>query len=172
MTTREDEFRERLRATFKVEAMEHLQTIGSGLLALEKAPQQERERIVESAFRAAHSLKGAARAVNFTEIERICQSLEDVFASWKVRQIAPSPAALDEAHRMLNAMSAALATFGGVHVAARSEAVTSDATSIPPKARPKRPLRWRPSALRSPGWTHACCRRRRCWPRSSPPGSA
>ena len=27
-------------------------------------------------FRAAHSLKGAARAVNFTEIESVCQSLE------------------------------------------------------------------------------------------------
>jgi hypothetical protein len=30
MSTREDEFREQLRATFKIEAEEHLQAIGEG----------------------------------------------------------------------------------------------------------------------------------------------
>ena len=36
MPNKEDEFYQRLLATFKVEAEEHLQTISDGLLALEK----------------------------------------------------------------------------------------------------------------------------------------
>lgn len=110
MTTKDDEFLKQLRATFKVEAAEHLQAIATGLLKLEKTPAPEAQRkIVETVFRAAHSLKGAARAVNFTEIESICQSLEDRFASWKRQESAPSPKVLDTLHRALDAITAAMA---------------------------------------------------------------
>src|SRR6266478_4296510 len=99
MSTKEDEFLESLRATFKVEADEHLQVIAAGLLALEKTPVPDEQRsLVETVFRAAHSLKGAARAVNFTEVESVCQSLEDVFAAWKRQESQPSPQALDKLH--------------------------------------------------------------------------
>lgn len=114
MTTKDDEFLRQLRATFKVEADEHLQAIGAGLLDLEKTPAADAQRkIVETVFRAAHSLKGAARAVDFREVESLCQSLEDVFASWKRRDSAPSSAALDALHRALDAISATLATPAG-----------------------------------------------------------
>src|SRR5688572_29699852 len=105
MGTREEEFLQLLRATFKVEAGEHLQTIASGLLALEKvtAPDEQKKHI-ESVFRAAHSLKGAARAVNFIEVEAICQSLEDLFAIWKRRPSELTPSSLDTAHRSLDAI--------------------------------------------------------------------
>ena len=110
MSTQEDEFHKRLRATFKIEAEEHLQAIGAGLLELEKAPApEEQRRVIETVFRAAHSLKGAARAVDFTEIESICQSLEDTFASWKRQERAPSPQELDTLHRALNTITAAMA---------------------------------------------------------------
>jgi two-component system chemotaxis sensor kinase CheA len=113
MSNQEDRFLEELRATFKVEAEEHLQAIGAGLLALEKAPApKEQRRLVETVFRAAHSLKGAARAVNFTEIESICQSVEDVLASWKRQESAPSPAEMDKLHRALNTITSALAAPG------------------------------------------------------------
>ena len=109
MSTKEDEFLEQLRATFKVEAAEHLQVIAAGLLELEKAPAPAAQRkIVETVFRAAHSLKGAARAVDFIAIESLCQSLEDVFASWKQQEKAPPPTALDTLHRTLDAITAAL----------------------------------------------------------------
>src|SRR3989442_6141846 len=110
MSTQEDQFLKSLRATFKVEADEHLQAIAAGLLELEKtsAP-EERRRLVETVFRAAHSLKGAARAVNFTEVESICQSLEDVFAAWKRQESNPSPQALDKVHRELDAVSRIIA---------------------------------------------------------------
>src|SRR5438477_6121537 len=103
MSSQEDQFLKSLRATFKVEADEHLQAIARGLLELEKtSATQEQRRFVETVFRAAHSLKGAARAVDSTDIEAICQSLEDVFAAWKRQESGPSPQALDAVHRALD----------------------------------------------------------------------
>ena len=106
MGKKDDEFLRTLRATFKVEAAEHLQAIAAGLLELEKAPAPEAQRhLVATVFRAAHSLKGAARAVDFNQIESSCQSLEDVFAGWKGRASAPSLTELDTLHRTLNAIA-------------------------------------------------------------------
>ncbi len=109
MRNKENEFLKLLRATFKVEAAEHLQAIAAGLLELEQTSAPEAQRhLVETVFRAAHSLKGAARAVDFTEIESLCQSLEDVFAAWKQQESAPSPGVLDTLHRTLDAITAAM----------------------------------------------------------------
>lgn len=114
MTPKDEEFLQQLRATFKLEAAEHLQTIGAGLLNLEKPLASDAQgRAVETVFRAAHSLKGAARTVDFIEIESMCQLMEDVFASWKRRESAPSSAVLDTLHRVLDAISAALAAPAG-----------------------------------------------------------
>jgi two-component system chemotaxis sensor kinase CheA len=112
-TAAEEAFLRSLRATFKVEAAEHLQLIGTCLLELEKAaaPAEQLE-IIETVFRAAHSLKGAARAVNLTEIESLCQSLEELFAAWKRRESRPSPPTLDAAHRAVDKISDVL--FGGL----------------------------------------------------------
>src|SRR6185437_7897150 len=105
----DEEFLRTLRATFKIEAREHLQTMQSGLLQLEKATDlTEQLRILETVYRAAHSLKGAARAVNFIAIESLCQSLEDLFASWKRREREPTPQTLNTARRSLETMAEAL----------------------------------------------------------------
>src|SRR6185437_13752188 len=63
MKNKNDELLKKLRATFRVEADTHLQTMAAGLLALEKTSVAEQPALVEAIFRAAHSLKGAARAV-------------------------------------------------------------------------------------------------------------
>ncbi len=110
MTDRDQEFLQSLRATFRIEAAEHLQTITTGLLELEKvAAAEQRRPLIEQIFRAAHSLKGAARAVNFPDIESLCQSLEDLFAAWKRGTSEPTAPALDTAHRALDRMAAAVA---------------------------------------------------------------
>src|ERR1700722_5387141 len=110
MTAAEEEFLQRLRATFRVEAAEHLQDIGTGLLELEKSTDPEQQlQLIETVFRAAHSLKGAARAVNSTETESLCQSLEDLFAAWKRRESLPTPSTLDTAHRAVDGMYQAIA---------------------------------------------------------------
>jgi two-component system chemotaxis sensor kinase CheA len=103
MSAQDDEFLKMLRSTFKVEAEEHLEAMATGLLELEKTPApEEQRRLVEKVFRAAHSLKGAARSVNFNDIESICQSLENTFAGWKRTKMTPSPQALDGVHRALD----------------------------------------------------------------------
>jgi two-component system chemotaxis sensor kinase CheA len=109
MNTLDDDFLEHLRSIFKVEAAEHLQAIAAGLLELEKAPAPaEQPLVVETVFRAAHSLKGAARAVNLGEIESLCQSLEDTFAAWKRKEVSRSPIAFDALHSRLDAITAAM----------------------------------------------------------------
>jgi two-component system chemotaxis sensor kinase CheA len=110
LTAADEEFLAKLRATFKVEAAEHLQDIGKGLLHLEKAAAPEvQQQLIETVFRAAHSLKGAARAVDFIEIESYCQSIEDLFAAWKRRESLPTLSSLDTAHRAIDKMAEALA---------------------------------------------------------------
>jgi two-component system chemotaxis sensor kinase CheA len=104
------EFLEMLRATFRVEASEHLQAIGAGLLELERGVgTADPLRIIEIIFRAAHSLKGAARAVDFAEIEQVCQSLETLFSAWKRHKSAPTAEALDEAMKAVDQMAEAIA---------------------------------------------------------------
>ena len=107
---KDDDFLKSLRSTFAIEAAEHLQAIATGVLGLEKSPAAGATRdIIEAVFRAAHSLKGAARAVDFPEIEARCRSLEDTFAAWKRLGRAPTPEALDTVHRTLDAIGAAMA---------------------------------------------------------------
>ena len=95
----------RLRATFKVEAQEHIQAIASGLVELEKASTPETQAgILETIFRSAHSLKGAARTVNETDIAALCQPLESVFAALKRSEIAPTPELFDLLHQVVDAL--------------------------------------------------------------------
>ena len=77
MGTMDQEFLKKLLAAFKVEAEEHVKIIANSLLELEQGPTgSEKEELVETMYREAHSLKGAARSVNVTDIEVICQSVE------------------------------------------------------------------------------------------------
>lgn len=141
MSSQEDEFLKRLREMFKVEAGEHLQAMATGLLALEKTAAEDPRQIVETVFRAAHSLKGAARAANVSEVETICQSLEDLFALWKRQPVAPPPEALDQAHRALNDVSRILAASATPPTADTAPALASPTqtsrameTSAPPSS--------------------------------------
>ena len=61
-------------------------TSAQNLHELEQKLKQLVAELLETIFREAHSLKGAARAVNLAEIETICQSLEGVFASLQHNQ--------------------------------------------------------------------------------------
>jgi two-component system chemotaxis sensor kinase CheA len=107
----EDDFLKSLQETFAVEAAEHLQAISNGLLAVERSTGEEAQRsLVETIYRHAHSLKGAARAVNFTDIEAVCQPMEDVLASWKRGELSLTPRALDTVHHALDAISKRLRT--------------------------------------------------------------
>lgn len=109
MPTTDDNFLKRLRTTFKVEAQEHINSLASGLVELERAAtEEERLRILDATFRSAHSLKGAARTVNLTEIETLCQSLETVFSALRRREIFLSPELFDLLHHVVDALNSLL----------------------------------------------------------------
>jgi len=130
----DDDFLKSLQETFQIEAAELLEVISSGLLNLEKTSSpQEQTKIVEAVFRAAHSLKGAARAVNFFEIEGVCQTMEDVFADWKRQQQAPSQAAIDSLHQSLDAASRAITRKAGPSSPSPAPAPLTE----PPPSRPQ-----------------------------------
>jgi two-component system chemotaxis sensor kinase CheA len=111
MGKKDDDFLKKLLATFQVEAEEHIEAISSGLLDLEKAPSVEDEtQIVEKIFREAHSLKGAARAVNLQEVEAVCHSLESVFAALKSKRVAVSSSLFDLLHQATDTLRRALSS--------------------------------------------------------------
>ncbi len=107
MAKKDDDFLKKLLATFKVEADEHIHAMASGLISLEKKPEKEAQKnIVETIYREAHSLKGAARSTNLAEIETLCQSLESVFSALKREAIAVSPLFFDGVHACLDFLGA------------------------------------------------------------------
>lgn len=111
MNQQEQDFLQKLQAAFEIEAEEHLQAMSSGLLELEKASAAaEQTPIIETVYREAHSLKGAARAVNRTDIEGICQPLESVFAAWKRHERNPSPEDFDTLHRAIDSIGKLLSS--------------------------------------------------------------
>ncbi len=144
MSENEAEFLERLRATFRVEADEHVQAISASLLELEKAPSPAANTAaIEQIFRHAHSLKGAARATNFPKIEAICQALETVFAAWKRSTLPVNTDTFDVFHRAMDAIrqltSAADATSPARNpqlsqLLAQLTQLTSSSTSTPSQA--------------------------------------
>src|SRR6266404_380368 len=105
MPGKKEEFLKRLMATFRTEARDHIQAIASGLVELERdSPEEAKAGNLDAIFRAAHSLKGAARAVDSTNVELVCQSLEDVFALVNRRELDLSPALFDLLHRAVTVL--------------------------------------------------------------------
>lgn len=104
MDKKNREFLKRLLETFKAEAQEHINALSSGLIELEKAPEDEQPKIVETVFREAHSLKGAARAVNLGDIETLCQALESVFSALRKQEIKLSTGLFDLLHEAIGAL--------------------------------------------------------------------
>lgn len=114
MNTKEEEgFSKRLQAIFQVEAEEHINVLTTGLIELEKNPHNTMSPgLIETIFREAHSLKGAARSVNRNDIESICQALESLFAKLKDKQIYFSASQFDLVHKSLDALSKMISGAG------------------------------------------------------------
>jgi len=110
----EEELLKKLREAFSGEAEERLASLSSSLLDLEKgADGEEKAQALEVAFREAHSLKGAARSVNLTEIETMCQAVEGVFAAMKRDEVSLSGELFDLLHRCVRAVEDSLAAPEG-----------------------------------------------------------
>ena len=85
-----------LLATFQVELAEHTQALTRAFLALEKEPEPaERRRLVAAAFRSAHNLKGAGRAVALGAVETLAHHIEGVLAAASREEVELSPELFD-----------------------------------------------------------------------------
>jgi len=112
MDDKDSEFFKELVSMFKMEAKEHLDTISSGLPQLEKTPHgKERTEILETIFRAAHSLKGAARTVGLVDIEPIGQSLEKLFSIIKQKDANISSALSDTLYQITDTLGELIFTM-------------------------------------------------------------
>jgi two-component system chemotaxis sensor kinase CheA len=82
----------RLMGVFVAELDEHVRSLNDGLLALEKEPgAEEHAEHLKVLFRAAHSLKGSARAVNVAPIETVCHRLEEILGAARDGSITLGP---------------------------------------------------------------------------------
>ena len=118
MSEKDIEFKKHLQAIFKVEAEEHARAISAGMVELEKNLKPEAlKQVIESIYREAHTLKGAARVVNLRDIESICQPLESVFSALKRQEIALSPQLCGLFHKTADTIAQLVASAG----AARTE---------------------------------------------------
>ncbi|MBZ0292047.1 MAG: hybrid sensor histidine kinase/response regulator [Anaerolineae bacterium] len=95
--------------TFRAEAAEHLQNLNKALLHIEAALEEsERQPLIQEAFRAAHSLKGAARAVSINDIEVLAHAMENVFQQARDNGLVLNVAICDILYDNLDAIEAVL----------------------------------------------------------------
>lgn len=108
----EADFLAQLTATFKVEAAEHLQILSGSLVELENGLSSESRKMkLEEIYREAHNLKGAARAVSQSEIESICQSMENIFSELKNNKLELSQPLFDTLYAALDLIKNAVETI-------------------------------------------------------------
>jgi two-component system, chemotaxis family, sensor histidine kinase and response regulator WspE len=77
---------------FRIEAENQTALLTQGLLALEQSPGPAQ---LESLMRAAHSLKGAARIINFSAAVKVAHAMEDCFVAAQRGEIRLGPAEID-----------------------------------------------------------------------------
>jgi two-component system chemotaxis sensor kinase CheA len=124
MRTSEQEFLEEMRKTFTIEAEEHLQTIASGLMEIEKQKSPAKcQDVTETIYRAAHSLKGAARSVNLPGVEAVCQSTESVLSAMKRRMVTPVESDFDVLQRAVDIIERMVASGTGEQDAELSQLI-------------------------------------------------
>ncbi len=69
---------------FLEEALEHLETLEKGILKLAEDPE-----VVQEMFRAAHSIKGGAGMLGFSDIQKMAHRLEDLFKILQEKKNTP-----------------------------------------------------------------------------------
>ena len=83
MAINQDDLLKELLEDFRIEAEEHLSSIDEGLIELEKSGEDPDQTVLERVYRETHSLKGAARAVNLPDTEKLCMLMENIMSVLK-----------------------------------------------------------------------------------------
>ncbi|MGF1512639.1 MAG: Hpt domain-containing protein [Elainellaceae cyanobacterium] len=106
---------EELREVYRETSEERLQHLESGLLLLEREP--ENEAVLTDLLRETHSLKGDARAADVRPIEAISHVFEDVLGTIQRQERELTPQLSDRLYESIDAMGKLLhsATAGAPH---------------------------------------------------------
>lgn len=125
---RTQELQERLLATFRGEADEHLSVLGRELEGFDfSAPAPELAERLEVLFRTMHTLKGASRSVGQTDIESVCHLSEAL-----LRNMRDTMVVTPETVRVLqDACDAVAGLLGGELPPDRLASVCSDLQGLP-----------------------------------------
>jgi two-component system chemotaxis sensor kinase CheA len=89
---------------FRVEARELLETLGQGLLELEKGPPSP--ALVPRLLRVAHTLKGAARVVRLQDVAEMAHALEDALAPLRESTQPAEPRQVDTVLKLVDSIGA------------------------------------------------------------------
>lgn len=119
--------REQIISSFRAELAEHLQTLNDGLLSLEKnqVTGDARTELLGNVFRAAHSLKGAARAVGVGTIEQLAHALEDILGAMQADTITSSPEMYTACYQSLDAIQLVQAAYEAGETTPPASALTA-----------------------------------------------
>lgn len=79
---------------FRAESKEHLYNLSQGLLRLEKEPQNR--EVIDDVFREAHTLKGSATMMGFSNIRDISHAMEDILDGARSKQFILSSEIIDK----------------------------------------------------------------------------
>ncbi|MEQ8995990.1 MAG: Hpt domain-containing protein [Coleofasciculus sp. B1-GNL1-01] len=93
---------EEMREVYKLASLERLQTIETGLLQLEKQPDDS--TTLEELLREAHSLKGDSRSAGVEPVETLIHHVEEILGGIKLQPTILTPDISDRLYRGLDAM--------------------------------------------------------------------
>ncbi|MBN1114974.1 MAG: Hpt domain-containing protein [Oligoflexia bacterium] len=91
---------------FLAETEENLTALNDAMLLLEKEPENEEE--LHSAFRLAHTIKGSAGLLGYTEINKLMHSLEDLLAMARAKKVALDSRLISYGFRLIDQVEKSL----------------------------------------------------------------
>ncbi len=106
------DIRQKLLATFQLEHRDHVDQIRALLAAVEKSGEPAGGEL-EEVFRRAHSLKGAARAVDLRPVEGLAHHLETLFSRMRRGELPFNKEVSGAVELALNASEDCVAAIGG-----------------------------------------------------------
>ena len=89
---------------FLDESKEHLQTLNDAIMQLEQDP--ENEDVINDIFRAAHSMKGMAGTMGYTNMQNLTHDMEDVFSDVRNGTLKIDSSMIDTLFQCLDAIQA------------------------------------------------------------------
>ncbi|MGB7444332.1 MAG: Hpt domain-containing protein [Coleofasciculaceae cyanobacterium] len=92
-----------LRDIYLVTSQERLQKLGTGLLHLEKHPQDL--TVLEDLLRELHSLKGDSRSTGIEQVENLSHALEETLGQIQKQEVVLSPQLFDNLYQGLDSIS-------------------------------------------------------------------